>query len=305
MCPAAARDPGGDTPAHADSGQRVTALLGGFGAALAWATGTLCATASSRRIGGMPTLAWVMLSGFVVAAPIAATSGWPEGLDGQAAVWLALAGLGNVGGLALLYTAMRGSEIGVLASIASTEGALAALMAIVSGERPAAITMIGFVPLLAGVVLIALGPSAALRDPAPGRRRAIALAAASAVMFGLSLFAAGHASEDVPLGWVALPARVVGVVVLAGLIGAGVRPLVGLRLGLLALIAGVLEVLGILSFAWGARDGIAVTAVISSQFSALTALGGFLLFRERLVRRQVMGVAVLAIGVALVAVGSG
>lgn len=283
----------------------MTALLGGIGAALSWATATLCAAASSRRIGGVPTLAWVMLSGFVVSAPIAAATGWPDGLDAAALGWLALAGGGNVGGLALLYAAMRTGEVGVLASIASTEGAIAAIIAIAAGERPAALTMIGFVPLLTGVVMVALGPRARLRGPAPGRARALVLAAGAATLFGLSLFAAGRASEAVPIGWVALPARLVGVAILAAALGAGMRPLVAPALGRLALVAGAFEVLGILSFAWGARDGIAITSVMSSQFSALAALGAFLLLHERLVRRQVLGVAVLGAGVAMVALGSG
>ena len=78
-----------------------------------------------------------MLSGLVVAAPIAVATGWPPGLDGAAAGWLAVAGAGNVAGLALLYTALRTGEVGVVASIASTEGAIAALIAIATGERPA------------------------------------------------------------------------------------------------------------------------------------------------------------------------
>lgn len=286
----------------------MTPLLGGLGAALGWASATLCAAASSRRIGGTATLAWVMLSGLLVSAPIAAASGWPAGLDGPAAGWLMLAGGGNVAGLALLYTAMRSGEVGVLASIASTEGALAALIAIAAGERPALLTTVGFVPLLAGVALVAFRPAGATAGPGParatGHRPAIALAAGAATLFGVSLFAAGQASESVPVGWVALPARLVGVIILAGALAAGARPLVPVRIGSIALAAGVFEVLGILSFAWGARDGIAITSVVSSQFSALAALGAFLLFSERLVRRQLLGVGALAVGVAMVAVGS-
>ena len=151
-------------------------------------------------------------------------------------------------------------------------------------------------PLLTGVAMVALGPRAGLRGPRAGKRAAVVLAVAAAACFGVSLFAAGQASESVPIGWVALPARLVGVAILVGALAAGVRPLVSPRLGRIAMAAGVFEVLGILSFAWGARDGIAITSVMSSQFAALAALGAFLLFRERLVRRQVLGVAVLASG---------
>jgi drug/metabolite transporter (DMT)-like permease len=62
-------------------------------------------------------------------------------------------------------------------------------------------------------------------------------------------------------------------------------------------------VVGILCFAYGAREGIAVTSVVSSQFAALSVVGAYFLFRERLRRRQVVGVAILAAGVAMVALG--
>ncbi len=285
----------------------MTPILGGLGAALGWASATLFAASSSRRIGGMPTLAWVMLSGLLVAAPIAAASGWPEGLDGAAGGWLLLAGAVNVAGLAFLYIGMRTGEVGVLTSIVSTEGAIAALIAIAAGERPALIAMVGFLPLAVGVALVALGPgagaTAGARQRGPGYRRAIILAVGSALMFGVNLFAAGQASESVPIGWVALPARLLGVAILVGALAVGARPLVRLRPGAIAMAAGVLEVIGLLSFAWGAREGIAVTSVMASQVAALAALGAFLVFGERLVRRQVIGVGVLAIGVALVAIG--
>ena len=57
--------------------------------------------------------------------------------------------------------------------------------------------------------------------------------------------------------------------------------------------------IGIISFTIGARHGIAVTAVLSSQFGALAAFAGFLLFHERLTRVQVLGVATIAVGVAV------
>lgn len=282
----------------------MTPLLGGLGAALGWACATLCAASSSRRIGTAATLALVMLSGLVLAAPIAAATGWPAGLDGSAAGWLAVSGAANVAGLAFVYAAMNKGEVGVVASITSTEGAIAALIALGTGERPPALEIAGFLPLVAGVALVALGPRAELRSPQPGHRAAILLSIAAAACFGLNLFAAGQASGSVPIGWVALPARLIGVAILVGALAGGIRPLVSPRLGRIALAGGIFEVLGILAFAWGARDGIAVTSVLASQFAALATVGAFLVFGERLVRRQILGVAVLAVGVAMVALGS-
>jgi drug/metabolite transporter (DMT)-like permease len=66
----------------------------------------------------------------------------------------------------------------------------------------------------------------------------------------------------------------------------------------LVLASGVLEILGIVAYSIGARHGIAVAAVLSSQFAAMAAVAAYLVFRERLARVQVAGVAVIAVGVA-------
>lgn len=245
----------------------------------------------------------MVVFGLVVAAPFAVVAGWPTGLDGAAAGWLVLVGTTNVAGLALLYTALRRGRVGVVASIAATQGAIAALLAIVAGERPDAITIVGFAPVVIGVVLVTYETRESHDDPGDPLGTTLGLAACAATLFATGLFAAGRASQDVPVGWVALPARVVGVAVLLGALVVAVRPLVPVPKAYLAIATGFFEVVGILCFAYGAREGIAVTSVVSSQFAALSVVGAYFLFRERLLRRQVVGVGILAAGVAMVALG--
>ena len=67
----------------------------------------------------------------------------------------------------------------------------------------------------------------------------------------------------------------------------------------LVLVAGVFEVAGFALFAFGSRHGIAVAAVLSSQFAAIAAIGAYLLFRERLSPVQLAGVGVIVTGVAI------
>ena len=64
--------------------------------------------------------------------------------------------------------------------------------------------------------------------------------------------------------------------------------------------SGLAEVVGFVSYAIGARHGIAIAAVLASQFAALAAIGAAVLFRERLGRTGVAGVIVIAVGVAVV-----
>jgi drug/metabolite transporter (DMT)-like permease len=65
----------------------------------------------------------------------------------------------------------------------------------------------------------------------------------------------------------------------------------------LVLLTGACEVLGVLSYTAGSRASIAVAAVMTSQFSALAAIGAFLLYRERLRPTQIVGLALSAVGV--------
>jgi drug/metabolite transporter (DMT)-like permease len=67
-------------------------------------------------------------------------------------------------------------------------------------------------------------------------------------------------------------------------------------------LAGVCEVGGFASFTVGAREAIAVSAVLASLFAALATIAAYFLFRERLVRDQRIGVAGIVVGVALLSV---
>ena len=76
------------------------AILGGLGAACAWAISTLCSSRSSRLIDPMAVVAWVMLVGLVSPLRSPPPTGVPAHLDAESAlVWLIISGAGNVGGL--------------------------------------------------------------------------------------------------------------------------------------------------------------------------------------------------------------
>jgi drug/metabolite transporter (DMT)-like permease len=275
----------------------VIAILGGLGAALCWAAATLCAAKASRLVGARSVLAWVMLIGFAVTAPVAAFSGIPRGLHGAELAWIVVAGAGNVAGLLLAYEAMRRGKVSIVAPISSTEGAIAALLAVATGETlgvPSAI-LLGLIA--AGVVLASLTSS----DDGAGAHtiEATLLAGAAACCFGASLFATGRVSNALPLVWAVIPPRVVGVAVVA------LPLLIARRLRIdaaalpLVLTSGVCEVAGFASFSLGARHSVAVSAVLASQFAAFAALAAFVLFRERLRGAQVLGIAMIALCVAL------
>jgi drug/metabolite transporter (DMT)-like permease len=274
----------------------VLAILGGLGAAVCWATTTLVASRAGRFVDPLSLLASVMTVGLLIAAPVAAASGVPDALDTRAGVWLAVSGASNIAGLLCSYAALRAGKVGLVAPITSTEGAVAAVIAVVAGESlsPGAGVCLG--AIAAGVGLAAIPPDA----DAVGRRsdvRAAVLAAGAALCFGGGRYPTGPVGQELGVAWAVLPPRVVGVAVVA-------IPLLALGRWRLpraavkyAVIGGAAEVVGFASYAYGARHGVAVAAVLASQFAAIATVVAYVAFRERISPIQVAGVVTIVAGV--------
>jgi drug/metabolite transporter (DMT)-like permease len=244
-------------------------------------------------------LGWVMLVGLLVDLVAIGVTGAAPPTDGRTLLLLLAAGIGNVVGLLLFFAALRIGKVGILAAIASTEGAMAALLSVVAGERLRAGVIALLTLVLAGVLLSALGPS----HPVAGERKvlAAALALGAALGSGGSIYLTGHVSSDLSIAWATLPPRLVGVVAIAIPLALTGRLQRSRRAAPYLVIAGVAEIAGFWSYSAGARQSIAVAAVLASMFASVTVLGAFVLFRERLTRHQLAGVALVAVGVAALA----
>ena len=264
-------------------------MLGGLGAAVLFATATLSAARGSRLVGAESFLAGVMTVGLVIAFPLVALGRAPAGLEASSFGWLALSGIGNVAGLLFDYAALRVGRLGLVAP---------ALISVVAGERLAPGAAATLVLIAAGVVL-ATRTGSRDGDASDQSRRAVLLALAAACSFGASLYATGRVSAQLPLAWALLPARLVGVAAVALPLAFTGRLRLTRRAAPWVVLAGACEVGGLAAFAVGARHGIAISAVLSSQFATLSALAGIVLFRERLARIQFAGVAAVACGVAI------
>ena len=261
------------------------------GGGLCWAVSVLCSSRSSRLIEPMAVVAWMMLVGLVITAPLAAVTGLPAHLHGAALVWLILSGAGNVGGLIVNYYALRIGQVSLVAPIVSTEGAIAAIIAVLAGQSLAAAVGVTLLVIVIGVgwprsrrviARIWMPPAirgrSSWRSPRGGlrreplrhrpRRRRAARVVGGAVRPahrrdrpGTPAGAGRPAATDLPSGAV------------RGRIRAGR----GRRLLLLHV---------------GSRHGLAIAAVLSSQFAVLALAASFVLFDERLSRIQLAGVAV-------------
>jgi drug/metabolite transporter (DMT)-like permease len=269
------------------------AILGGLGAALAFATATLCNSRASRMIGPTTLLAWVMLLGLALVGPLAAIEGAPDDLDGEAVLLLAIAALGNVAGLLLAYAGLRVGKVGIVGPVISTQGAIAAVIAVIAGEALAPGAGVLLAVIAVGIFLAGSSEGGARE----GDPRATLYALGGAACFGASLYATGKVSTDLPVPWALLPARLLGTVLVTLPVIATSRLRITRAALPLVLLSAVCEVAGFALFALGARHGIATSAVLASQFGAIAAVAAYILFGERLARVQRAGVVVIVVGV--------
>jgi drug/metabolite transporter (DMT)-like permease len=272
------------------------ALLGGLGAAFAWGAGTVCSARSTRMLGAWSVVAWVMLVGFLANLVLIAVGPSPGALSSTTLAWMLVAGVGNVGGLLLEYSALRRGKVGLVTPIASTEGAIAAVLAVVAGEALGAASALLLAVIVIGVVLAGVAPDESARDQ--NQSGAFVLAVLAALLFGLGLFAAGHLSASLPAAWAMLPPRLVGVVVVTVPLAATRRLRVSRSALPLVVATGLAEVLGFAFYEVGARHSVAVAAVLGSQFAVVASVAAYMLFRERLTRLQLAGVVATVLGVA-------
>jgi drug/metabolite transporter (DMT)-like permease len=280
-------------------------IVAGAATALAWAISVLASARASRISGSPQTVAGVMLVGIVlvlpvvlVAAPLPATLPNPA----ETLILASLAGAANVGGLLLTYAAYRVGAVGIVATIGSTEGAIAAVISVLAGQMLAPGSGLALGVVAVGVVLAATSGGKEREEGAVIDRarslRAAGLATGAACLFGLGLFMTGHVSASLPPAWVILPSRLVGLILVALPLYLTGRLRISRAALPFVLVTGFVEVVGFTTYAIGAQSDIAITSVLASMFAPIAAVAAFILFRERLAPRQVLGIALVVVGIA-------
>ncbi len=287
-------------------------IVAGVVTALSFAVSVLASARASRAAGSQQTVAGVMLVGTVLVLPFAlVASPLPVGLAKPIETILiaALSGAANVVGLLFAYAAYRIGAVGVVSTIGSSEGAIAAVISVLAGQALAPGSGAALAVVAVGVVLAATSGGGELEEGVTIDRRrslrAAGLATCSAGLFGFGLFTTGYVSATLPAAWVILPGRLIGIAAVA------VPLLVTGRLHAprsaipVIILTGVVEIVGMTMFTIGARDDIAITAVLASMFAPIAAVAAFVLFRERLAPRQVLGVVLVVVGIAILGVLTG
>ena len=274
-------------------------ILSGLLAALVWAVGNLAASRASRAMPPESLLAGISLVGLAICVPLLIAEGAPRDASIGALGWLALGGAANIAGLSLLYIAFRVGDVALVAPIIATEGAIAAVIAIVAGQRVHAIVLILLAVIVLGVVRVADTDTVQIAVAGRFNWGVVTVACLGAICFGVSLYATGRASAREQFGWIAASPRIVGVICVAVPLLLRGRIRIA-RAGTPALLlAACGEVGGFSLYSYAAHRSLAVAAVLGSLFAAFAVVGAAILFGERLNRGQWVGVAMIVLGVAV------
>ena len=283
------------------------ALVFGGLAALIWGATALTSAPSSRLAGPWRAMFWMSLAATLVTTLIALLTGPP---DGSTKDWIlvAVAGIAYAASTAFWLAAVRGGNVSLVTPIIACDGAIAALLAVTTGESLPTSTAVALGAMVAALLFVARDEAA----PAAvsevrfsltvdrSTAKTVLLAFLTAVSFAIVFFTSGKIETINPL-WVVAVARVfpcLYALVICIHRGAIVPPSGTWRW---ILTCGITDAAAYVAFIYAARGMLAVAAVTASQYAAVAAIGGVLLLGERLVRRQWVGIAVLIVAAGVIA----
>jgi drug/metabolite transporter (DMT)-like permease len=281
----------------------VTGIIGGLLAALLWGSSTVTDAKATRIVGSIGVLGWSSIAGCTLTLPVALIFAHDtSGVSARGLVWLAVSSLAAVSAFAPFYRAVQLGPVPLVAGLGATEGGVAAAISFATGERLPALTLLGLIIALGGMIVVLVS----VRTPVPTGHghplKAGLLATFAATLFGLSLFAGARAIHNVPELWLPAGSRTFGTVLVAvPLLCMGKLPRPG-RFLRFTFYSALAQSTGYFAFLVAAdSSGVSVPAVLASQASVVGMLISFLVLGERLSRRQLAGIAALLTGVALVA----
>jgi uncharacterized membrane protein len=201
------------------------------------------------------------------------------------------------------FAAAKVGRIAIIAPIVGCNGAIAAVLALITGATLTTLTATGLVLMVIGLFTVTSAQADTGESVANTHEsaRPLLLAVASALTFGVAFFVAGKI-RGVDPAWVVALSRMACVgAVLAMCVRREPIRIPRRALGWAA-VAGVLDAAGYIAFIEGSRCSIPVAAITTSQWAGIAVVIGILMLRDRLTMRQSIGVALLVAGTAAVAV---
>jgi drug/metabolite transporter (DMT)-like permease len=299
----------------------VLAVLLALAAAAGYGGSDFAAGLATRRASVIRvTLASEAVSVAVVGVALALTGAGPPSL--RAVVWGSVAGLGGVSGAVALYIGFRHAAFSVAGPLSAVGAAgFSVLAGLLLGERPTTLALIGIVLALPAIVGVSASahsgsaePAGDAHAPVPGRPARTARWFPAGVSYGLvagvcfallfiGLNRAGSASGLWPV-FCGQATALAGVACVAAFTGDLRLP--EARGGWLAVAAGMTGAPATIAYFVATHRGLlAIAAVITSLYPAVTIMLARVLLGERLTAIRLAGLSLAAASVALIAAGGG
>ena len=291
------------------------AIVLALASAIGYGGSDFAAGLASRRAGVIQvTLLASAVSALIVAAALPFAASRPPGA--AALAWGAAAGLGGTLGAFALYLGFRHAAFSVAGPLSAVGAAgFSVLAGLLFGERPTAVALTGIVlalPAIVGTAASAAGDTAA--SAASGAEAAstgagrpvfgVTLGLIAGACFALLFIGLDRAGSGSGLWPVAAAAVAEVAAALAAAVATRNLRLPGARPRLLAMLTGVAGAAGTILFFLATHQGfLAVTAVLTSLYPAVTIVLARAMLGERLTALRLVGLTLAGACVALIAVG--
>lgn len=258
---------------------------------------------ASRRTSAWPVATLSGLGGLLGAVALAvADPGSPTTADWW---WSVMAGVGTGVGIAFLYRGFAAGQMAVAGPISAVGTALLpVLVGVLGGERLDLLTWTGIAAAVPGLWLVARSPDELDAPHTGGLAEGLTDGVLAGLGFGVAFVGLGQWSEDA--GYLPFAAmELVNVVTVVGLaVGFRQRWRPQGRTDAWGVFAGVIATGALVLFVLAVGDGsLAVAAVLTSLYPAVTVVLAIAVLRERVSVPQAVGLLLCAGTVSLVAAG--
>jgi drug/metabolite transporter (DMT)-like permease len=271
--------------------------LFGLASAACWGAGDFSGGLAARRSNAAFVVAVSQLVGLILLIVLALLLSEPLP-PVKDMLWGGAAGLAGGAGLVALYRGLAIGPMGLVAPVAAVvQAAVPLAFGLLLEGLPGNLQLLGF-----GLALVAVWLVSRTGDSGGGRLRALGLALAAGLGFGIFLIVIGRASGGAIL-WPLASARLASIIMLVIVLllaRQGLRPD---RAYLpLMLLAGLFDSGGNAFYALAAQAGrLDAAAVLGSLYPAATVLLARFVLKERLAWRQWIGVVAALAAVVLIA----
>jgi drug/metabolite transporter (DMT)-like permease len=282
-------------------------VIFGLSAAVGWGLADFFGALSGRRIGAFAAvlsgqlLSAIFMTGVLVFSDESLTALSPH-------VWLVIL---NGAFAAFAYvTHYKALELGPVAVVSPIGAGYAvvgvALAMLILGERPGALALTGAAIAVVGVALVSTDLKK-LREGIEQQLPGLWWAIAAAVGFGVAGFMLGWISQRA--GWIPglWGSRVAQVAFYLPLIPLFRKELAKVRPGLglwIAFLAGAADVVGVVSYSIGStREFVSIVIAASAVFPLIAVVLSILVFGERIVANQIVGIGLVVGGLLLLGLG--